>query len=93
MSGGTNIPAETKVVNPYNENNVVATLSSNSFSFRPVDTYKPGYYEFYVKITIDVEAAEYWSDKCKLTIYCPTSVPVSWSGTTTYYSFLGASGS
>ena len=58
MSGGTNIPAGTKVVNPYNENNVASSLtSSNSFSFKPIDTYKPEYYEFYVKITIDVGAA------------------------------------
>ena len=58
MSGGTNIPAGTKVVNPYNENNVAGSLtSSNSFSFKPIDTYKPEFYEFYVKITIDVGAA------------------------------------
>ena len=96
MLGGSNIPAGTKVVNPYNENNVAATLTSvNQFSFRPIDTLKQEYYEFYVKITIDVGAAEFWSDKCRLTIYCPTSVPVSWSGTSTptYYSFIGASGS
>ena len=46
------------MVNPYNENNVDATLkSSKSFSFSLVDTYKPEFYEFYVKITIDIGAA------------------------------------
>ena len=58
MFGGSNIPAGTKVVNPYHENNVADSLtSSNSFSFEPTDTYKPEFYEFYVKITLDVGAA------------------------------------